>query len=153
MVHVHHHGSCDAPVSVAFAYLDDYRNATSWMFGLERFEPAGELHHGVGAVFEGTFHVRPVRLHSTVEVTEWEQDALIAFRSIKGFTNESTWRFSPAGDSRTDVDVVFSYDLPGGFAGRALGIALEPVVALSVRHSDAALRKHIEAEYDRSRNA
>ena len=42
---------------------------------------------------------------------------------------------------------MFSYFLPGGLAGRAMGKALEPIVALSVRHSDAALRKNIEALY------
>ena len=30
-------GTCEAPVDVAFAYLDDYRTATDWMFGLARF--------------------------------------------------------------------------------------------------------------------
>jgi hypothetical protein len=135
---------------MAFAYLDDYRNATAWMFGLEKFTPVGEKVHGLGAVFDGTFHVRPIKLHSTIEVTGWEQDELIAFKSIKGFPNRSTWRFTADGDSRTDVDIVFSYELPGGLAGKALGRAMEPVVALSVRHSDVALRKHIEAEYARS---
>jgi uncharacterized membrane protein len=147
MVDIHHHGVCEAPLRVAFAYVDDYRNATSWMFGLDKFAPVGTDDHGLGAVFDATFQVRPVKLHSTIEVTSWEQDAVIAFNSIKGFRNKSTWRFTADGESRTNVDVVFSYELPGGLAGRALGRALEPVVALSVRHSDVALRKNIEAKY------
>jgi uncharacterized membrane protein len=117
------------------------------MFGLDKFAPVGTNDHGLGAVFDATFQVRPVKLHSTIEVTSWEQDAVIAFNSIKGFRNKSTWRFTADGESRTNVDVVFSYELPGGLAGRALGRALEPVVALSVRHSDVALRKNIEAKY------
>jgi uncharacterized membrane protein len=88
-----------------------------------------------------------VKLHSTIKCTAWEQDSVIAFKSIKGFPNESTWRFSADGPNRTKVDVVFSYQLPGGLAGKALGRALEPIVALSVRHSDAALRKNIEELY------
>jgi uncharacterized membrane protein len=147
MVDIHHQGACDAPLEVAFAYLDDYRNATDWMFGLAKFVPTGDKDHGLGAKFDGTFAVRPVKLHSTIEVTEWEQDEVIAFKSIKGFANESTWRFRADGPTHTKVDVKFSYFLPGGLAGRALGRALEPIVALSVRHSDAALRKNIEARY------
>lgn len=147
MVDIHHDGVAEAPLSTAFAYIDDFRTAPVWMFGLARFEPVGDRDHGLGATFDATFQVKPVKLGSTVEITEWEQDALIAFTSIKGFKNWSTWRFSADGPTRTRITVVFSYALPGGLAGRALGKAMEPVVALSVKHSDAALRKNIEAAY------
>jgi uncharacterized membrane protein len=147
MVDIHHEGSCAAPVDVAFAYLDDYRNATKWMFGLARFEPEGGKDQGLGAQFEGTFQVRPVKLHSTIKITDWKQDKVIAFESTKGFRNWSTWEFSADGPTRTKIKVKFSYELPGGIAGRALGKALEPIVAISVRHSDEALRREIEARY------
>jgi uncharacterized membrane protein len=147
MVDIHHEGSCAAPLDVAFAYLDDYRNATTWMFGLAEFKPAGAKDQGLGAVFDGTFQVKPVKLHSTIRITEWEQDKVIAFESIKGFRNWSTWRFIADGPTRTTIKVVFSYELPGGLAGRAMGKVLEPIVAISVRHSDEALRREIEARY------
>jgi uncharacterized membrane protein len=147
MVDVRHEGSCAAPLDVAFAYVDDYRTATNWMFGLVKFEPAGDKDHGLGAVFDGTFQVKPVKLHSTVEVTDWKQDSVIAFESIKGFRNWSTWEFIPSGPASTTIKVTFSYELPGGLAGRAMGRALEPIVAMSVRRSDQALRQQIEARY------
>ena len=43
--------------------------------------------------------------------------------------------------------VKFSYEMPGGLAGKAMGRVLEPIVAMSVRHSDVALRREIEARY------
>jgi len=144
MVDIHHEGSCAAPVEVAFAYLDDFRNATDWMFGLSKFTPAGDQDQGLGAVFDGTFAVKPVKLSSTIKITEWKQNEVIAFESVKGFRNWSTWRFLADGPDRTTIKVVFSYELPGGLAGRALGKALEPIVSLSVRHSDEALRREIE---------
>jgi uncharacterized membrane protein len=147
MVDIHHEGSCAAPVDVAFAYLDDYRHATTWMFGLHEFAPVGAKDQGLGAVFEGTFQVKPVKLRSTIKVTQWEQNKVIAFESIKGFRNWSTWEFHAGGPERTTIRVTFSYELPGGLAGRALGKALEPIVAVSVRHSDEALRREIEARY------
>jgi uncharacterized membrane protein len=150
MVDIHHESSCAAPIDVAFAYLDDYRNATEWMFGLAKFEAAGAQDHGLGAVYDGTFQVRPVKLSSTIKITGWEQDTVIAFESIKGFKNWSTWRFEAAGATHTKIHVKFSYELPGGLAGRALGKALEPIVAVSVRHSDEALRREIEARYKTS---
>lgn len=151
MVNLHHEGFCAAPVDVAFAYVDDYRTATEWMFGLAEFKPAGDKDHGQGAIFDGTFQVKPVKLHSTVECTAWKQDELIAFQAIKGFENSSSWRFTSTGPTTTKIEVEFSYELPGGLAGRALGRMLEPIVILSVRHSEEALRRHIEARYERQR--
>ena len=145
MVDIHHESACEAPLGVAFEYLDDYHNATEWMFGLARFEPAGKQTQGVGAVFEATFQVKPVKLHSTIEVTEWAGNSMIAFESVQGFRNWSTWRFVADGPERTRIQVVFSYEMPGGLAGRAMGRALEPIVAVTVRHSDEALRRQIEA--------
>jgi uncharacterized membrane protein len=147
MVDIHHEGSCAAPVDVAFGYVDDYRNTTKWMFGLAEFTPEGDKDHGLGSVFNGTFSVKPVKLHSTVECTDWKQDELIAFTSVKGFKNSSTWRFIADGPDRTTVKVDFTYELPGGIAGRALGKVLEPIVAMSIRHTDEALRKQIEEQY------
>jgi uncharacterized membrane protein len=147
MVDIHHEGSCAAPLEVAFAYLDDYRNATDWMFGLSRFEPVGEKSQGLGAEFEGTFSVKPVKVHSTIRVTQWRHQEIIGFESIKGFRNWSTWRFFADGATRTRIVVTFSYELPGGLAGKAMGRVFEPIAALSVRHSDEALRREIEARY------
>lgn len=145
MVDIHYEGSCAAPLDVVFAYINDYRNASNWMFGLAKFEPVGEQTQGVGAVFDGTFHVAPMTLHSTIEVTEWAQDELIAFESVSGFRNWSTWQFVAAGLASTKVRVRFSYEVPGGLAAHAFGRVLAPIVALSLRHSDAALRHQIEA--------
>lgn len=147
MVDIHHEGSTKAPVSVAFAYIDDYRTVPQWMFGLSDFQPVGDKDQGLDAVFDGTFAVKPVKLHSTVQITAWEQDRLIRMESIKGFVNRSTWRFEAVGNTETRITVDFTYELPGGLAGRAMGKALEPIAALSIRHSDAALRKQIEEHY------
>jgi hypothetical protein len=149
MVRIHHEASAAAPVSVAFGHVDDYRNTVGWMFGLAKFSPAGELDHGLGATFDATFQIKPITLHSTVECTAWEQDTVIAFRSIKGFVNASTWRFIAIDAERSTLSVDFEYELPGGLAGKALGRALEPIVTLSIRHTEAELRKQIEAAYSR----
>ena len=147
MVDIRHESYCAAPVQVAFAYVDDIANTTEWMFGLQSIKHVRGAEHGVGAIYDGSFHVKPIKLSSTVEVTAWEQDALIALRSVKGFANQSRWQFTAEGPERTRIDVVFSYQLPGGLAGKAMGRALEPIVGLSVRHSDEALRRNIEAIY------
>jgi len=147
MVHIHHEGTCAAPRSVAFGYVDDYRTTTDWMFGLAAFVPTGPKDQGLGSVFDAKFSVKPITLNSTVECSAWQDQELIAFTSIKGFVNRSSWRFVELAAEETKLVVDFEYELPGGLAGKALGRALEPIVALSIRHTDHALRKHIEERY------
>ncbi|WP_375492308.1 SRPBCC family protein [uncultured Jatrophihabitans sp.] len=150
MPQIRHSGTCDAPLEFTFAYLNDYRNATTWMFGLTSFEPLSEQVDGVGATFEGTFEVKPVKLSSIVRFTEWEKESVITFESISGFANRSRWRFIAAGPFRTHVDVLFGYDLPGGLAGRALAKVLEPIVTASIRRSDATLRREVATRWQKA---
>jgi len=147
MVDIHFSSTAKAPASVAFAYVNDYANTPEWMFGISSFTPLTDVTSGVGARFDGVFKVPPVKLHSVVECTDWKQDALISLNSIKGFRNWSTWTFEPLSDDESRLTVDFTYVLPGGIAGRALGKALEPIVALTVKHSEHNLRKHIEAAW------
>lgn len=147
MAEIHHETSCHAPVGAAFAYLDDYRNVPKWMFGVSRFDPVGQATHGLGAVFDGAFAVRPVKLSARVRITEWEQDRLIVLTSVTGFANSSRWQFSADGPDRSTLHIVFAYELPGGLAGRALAKVLGPVLTLSLRHTDDNLRKQIEAHH------
>ena len=151
MPHIHHEGLAEAPVETLFAYVDDYRNTTKWLFGLSKFEPTTEVTSGLGSAFDGTFAVKPIKLHSSVKIVEWEQDRVIALESYKGFQINSRWQFSSTGATTSTVVVDFEYELPGGLAGKAMGKAFEPIVALSIRHSDESLRKHVAALYQGSR--
>lgn len=147
MVNIHHESEAAAPVSTVFAYIDDYRCVPEWMFGISEFEPVGAQDQGLGAVFDGSIQLGPKTLYSTVEVTAWEQDRVIALKSVKGFPNTSTWHFTPIGEARTRLTVDFTYDLPGGFAGKALGRVIEPFVAIAIRHTEQTLRRHVEERY------
>lgn len=144
MVHVSVEATAQAPIALTFDYVDDYRNAPRFLFGVQAFRPTTEISRGPGAVFDGSFHVTPVTLHTTIEVTDWEEHRLIAFRSVRGFAIRSSWEFAEDGPDRTRITVNFDYDLPGGLAGKALGKALAPIVALSARHSEEALRRQVE---------
>lgn len=147
MVHIQHTSTCRAPIDVAFGYIDDYRTAPEWMFGLSKFEPIGDKDHGLGAVYDGSMKLGPKTLHSTVEVTGWEQDKLIALDSIKGFVNQSTWHFTSRGPEETELKVDFTYELPGGLAGRALGRVIEPFISIAIKHTEHTLRDNVERLY------
>lgn len=147
MVNIHHTSEANAPVSVVFGYIDDYRTVPEWMFGISEFEPKGAQDQGLGAVFDGSINLGPKTLNSTVEVTEWERDKVIALKSIKGFPNTSTWHFAALDATRTRLTVDFTYDLPGGLAGKALGRIIEPFVSIAIRHTEQTLRNKVEERY------
>lgn len=151
MPHIHHEGQAEAPVNVLFDYVDDASNTVDWLFGLTRFDPVTDQLSGLGATYDGTFSVKPIKLHSSVRVTEWEKDKIITIESYKGFQLKTKWNFSSTGPETSQVVVDFYYELPGGLAGKAMGKAMEPIVALSIRHSDDNLRKHVKAAYQASR--
>ncbi|MGH3433508.1 MAG: SRPBCC family protein [Thermocrispum sp.] len=144
MVDIHHTSTANAPVSLMFEYMDDYRMVPKWMFGLSRMEPLSEQTSGVGAVYDGSMKLGPKTLHSTVEVTRWERDEAIAMSSVKGFVNRSTWVFEAVDDEHTRLRVDFVYELPCGLAGRALGKVIEPFVAVAIRHTESQLREQVE---------
>src|SRR4051812_33823600 len=97
MPHIHHEGQAEAPVAVLFDYVDDASNTVDWLFGLTRFDPVTDQLSGLGATYNGTFSVKPIKLHSSVRVTEWEKDKVIAIESYQGFDLKTTWHFSSTG--------------------------------------------------------
>lgn len=60
---------------------------------------------------------------------------------------EFAWQFDSTGPESGVLTVDVHYQLPGGLAGRALGAAIEPFVAIAVRHTDAKLRQVLEERY------
>ena len=133
---------CDAPLDLSFDYVADYRNVPEWLFGVQTFEPVGDLDHGLGAVFDGAMHLG-VTLKSRIEVNEWVDNRLIGFDSIKGFKNSSRWSFEPW-DGGTRITAEVSYSLPFGPAGKALGKVIEPFVKQAVAHSSTHLKEQVE---------
>ncbi len=136
----------DAPVETAFAYTADYRHVPSWLYGIQKFTPVGEQDYGLGAVFDGEMSVG-LTLKSRIEVDEFEENELIAFDTVKGFQIRSTWRFSSTGASTSAVLAEVAYELPGGLAGKGVGMAIEPFVKIAIKHSSAGLKRCIEAAH------
>ncbi|GAA1932760.1 SRPBCC family protein [Nocardioides marmoribigeumensis] len=132
-----------ASLPQTFAYVDDHTRVPEWMFGVETFEPVGERDHGLGAVFDVVMHVG-VPIRTRLEVVAWEQDALLEFRSVKGFSTDSRWTFEALGDDETLVTSQITYRLPFGPAGRVMGKVMEPAVARASERSSTALVRRVE---------
>jgi uncharacterized membrane protein len=136
--------TADAPIDVAFDYLDDYREVPKWMFGVEDFKVVGEKDRGLGSEFEATLNLG-IKLHTRIRCTEWEKNGVIGMDSVKGFKVRSRWYFEEPSPGRTTVTAKVTYELPFGPAGRAMGKVVGPAVQRAVGHSAETLVKNIEA--------
>ncbi|GAA4404401.1 SRPBCC family protein [Tsukamurella soli] len=145
MTTISHSAKADVPIAAAFAHVADYRTVPQWFFGITRFIPKGDKDYGLDAVFDAELKIGPKALTSVVQITEFEADRLITLRSIAGFRTSSRWEFGTAEDGSTVLSVEFSYDLPGGLAGKALGKIVEPFAVQAVKATDAALRRQLES--------
>lgn len=141
---ISHTASCQAPVDVAFAYVSDYRNVGQWLFGVSKFEPVGEQTYGLGAIFDASLHLG-LPIHTRIRVSEFEEGALMAFDSVKGFKVTSIWRFTALDDATTSIDAEVDLTLPFGPAGKAMGKVIQPVLKTAITHSSKELAHHIEA--------
>ncbi|BDT93249.1 MULTISPECIES: SRPBCC family protein [Nocardia] len=136
---------CVASAESAFAYVNDYRNLSRFLHGIQSFTPVGEQTEGVGATFDGHMKLGPAALKSRIRVIRWEENFAIGVESIKGFDVESTFLFHAKGDDLCTVDAIVDFRVPGGLAGRALGKTIEPFVKIAVQHTTHNLVTQIAA--------
>lgn len=133
----------DVPVRAAFTYVDDWTNASVFTQDLIRWEPAGDQTAGLGASFHAALKLGPTTQESTLEITSYEQDAVIGWEPRDGFPQRGTYTFAPSGDG-TQVSLEISFDLPGGIAGRILGKTIEPAAKQNVTKTLANLKRELE---------
>lgn len=147
MVHIHTESIVAAPRQFVFDYMGDFRNAADWLFGITKLEAIGEITSGLGTVYDGSMKFGPKTLHSVVKVARWEPPAVFEHEHVSGFCVDSTWRVNAVESAKSQVVVDIDYELPGGFAGRALGRVVGPFLALAVERSRDTLRNRLEKEY------
>jgi uncharacterized membrane protein len=128
-----------APIETVFAYVDAHKNTIKYMKGLTKWAPTTSVVHGKDAEFEVVMKAGPRDLRSVVRITAWTENRTIAWKSIDGFKQTGKWVFGRSGD-HTDAIFDMEYDLGGGFAGRLLGAAVEPVVRHNLEQSVDALK-------------
>lgn len=147
MGHVEHSGVGKAPVDFAYAYVVDYENVPRWMFGIRHYTPVGAQITGVGAVFDTALNLGPTTLHLRVEVTEWEDNSLVALHAVKGIEGTVRWTFESVTAETTKVGAVVDYKVPGGLVGKALDRVIQAFIGPAIRHTEKQLRQQIESAY------
>jgi len=139
----------NAPVATVFAYVDDYRNTTTYMKDLVKWQPTGKVTHGKGARFDVGMKAGPTTLSSVVDITTWLENKAIGWDSNEGFKQIGMWAFKPKGD-KTQVTFDMEYEFGGGIAGKLLGRAAEPIVRGNLQRSVETLKLHTERIAPRS---
>jgi carbon monoxide dehydrogenase subunit G len=133
----------DRPLDVVWDYVSDWRNATSYIFGLQKYQPIGEQERGVGTKVELAVKLGPTTQESVVEYVEWVDREVLRNVPVSGFQQGTAIRFAPEGEgTRVTIDGEFS--LPGGIAGRVLGKTIEPAAKLTASQSLKNLKALLE---------
>jgi uncharacterized protein YndB with AHSA1/START domain len=142
-----------APVDVAFAYVEDPDHVPEWMFAVTRFEPAGPVRTGIGAVYHATMRLGPLHHDFRAEVTEYRRNAVVGLTCRHGRHGllgalrsgcTQVYRFDPLGIGRSVLTVEMDWVDHAGPVGRLadrLGAALAVRLA---RRTERALRESIE---------
>jgi uncharacterized membrane protein len=134
----------EMPLETCFDYVDDWRNVSDWLVGVEKFTPVGDRDQGLGSVFDVVVHAG-VKVRTRLEVTDYVERRLIQFDSVKGLKVRNRWNFEPLDDRRTLVTAESEVHPPFGPAGRAMAKVLEPAIKKVMEHSAARLKDRIEA--------
>ena len=127
----------ERPVSEVFSFVDDYQNTTRYIVGMVQYRPTTAQTSGKGARFSMVKKTNGLPdIKSVVEIVDWEQNRTIGFRSISGFENSGSYKFTVSGDGTT-VRLVNAFDITtllgggGGFLGGLKKAALGATASIA----------------------
>jgi uncharacterized membrane protein len=145
----------DRPAGDVFAFVDDYQNVTRYIVGMTEYKPTTKQTNGKGSKFRFVKKTTGLPdIKSEVEITEWEKDKRISFKSFAGFENGGTYSFTPRGD-RTEVRLSNTYDLSsllGGGRGGVFGSIAKAAGGVASKAAEGAVRKDLTTSLERLRS-
>ena len=104
----------DRPIEEVFAFVTDIEKFSQWSAELVEARKTSEGPVGVGTTFSGVVQLLGRRMHNTHEVTEYEPNRKLSFRTITSpVPMEAEVRFESI-DNHTTVTTVAEVQ-PGGF--------------------------------------
>ncbi|MGC9962265.1 MAG: SRPBCC family protein [Acidimicrobiales bacterium] len=127
----------DAPPAALFECVADYAVAPLFIEGLQRLTPVGPTTTGEGARFDAVMKVGPSTFHTTIEITEYEENRRITWASSNGHSQAVTFDLEPVRGA-TKVALEVTYERPTGITGVLLAPAVDETVRL---RAHGALRR------------
>src|ERR1700737_224590 len=145
----------DRPAGDVFAFVDDYRNVTRYVVGMTEYKPLTEQVSGKGSRFRFVKKTSGLPdIKSDVEITDWQKDKKITFKSFAGFENGGTYTFIVQGDS-TVVRLSNTYDLSslmGGGRGGLLGGLAKAAGGVASKAAEGQVRKDLTNSLEKLRS-
>jgi uncharacterized membrane protein len=144
----------DRPRGDVFAFVDDYRNVTRYIVGMTEYKPTTSQTSGKGSKFRFVKKTTGLPdIKSEVEITEWERDKKISFKSFSGFDNGGSYSFTARGD-RTVVRLSNTYDLGsllGGGRGGLFGGLAKAAGGVASKAAEGTVRKDLTTSLEKLR--
>ena len=144
----------DRPVGDVFSFVDDYRNSTRYVVGMTEYKPTTKQLSGKGSRFRFVKKTTGLPdIKSDIEITDWDRDRKITFKSFAGFENGGTCTFTARGQS-TVVRLSNTYDLGsliGGNRGGLFGGLVKAAGGIASKAAEGQVRKDLTTSLEKLR--
>ena len=117
-----------APATVVFGFVSEYKHALQVIEGLEDMSPLGHQTSGVGARFHTVLSLGPKTVSAEIEIVELVEPRIVTWASSGRDSRSITFQLEEAGESTT-VRLTIAYER----AETLSAILLAPVVEEAVR--------------------
>ncbi len=142
----------DRPVGDVFSFVDDYRNSTRYVVGMTEYKPLTKQLNGKGSQFRFVKKTTGLPdIKSQIEITDWDKDRKITFKSFAGFENGGTYTFTARGDS-TVVRLSNTYDLGSLIGGNRGGLLGGLAKAAASKAAEGQVRRDLTTSLENLRN-
>lgn len=102
MAHIRVSTVIEADPAQVWGVVEDVADHVSWMADAEAIRFTGDQRRGVGTTFECDTKIGPARLTDVMEITEWEDGAVMGVRHTGIVTGTGRFTLHPAGPGRTE---------------------------------------------------
>ena len=133
-----------APREDVWMIVSDPSGYPQFMEGVNFGTVEGEPPVGHRARYTLRMEVGSAEVGGVVEVIEWEPPHELAWTSITGIQQRGRWILRDCGENRTDVELRFSYQAPGGVLALVADKLSVRMVRRNVRRSLEGLQRLIE---------
>lgn len=143
------------PAADVFAFVDDYRNSTRYVVGMTEYKPTTKQTSGKGSKFKFVKKTTGLPdIKSEIEITDWQKDKKITFKSFAGFENGGTYTFIGQGD-KSVVRLSNTFDLSsliGGNRGGLFGGIAKAAGGAMSKVAEGQVRKDLTTSLEKLRS-
>lgn len=128
-----------------FSLISDPSRYPEFFVGITRWKPMTRKKRGEGARYRVLMAVGSIEAGGTVEVTRWEENVMITWRSEAGIDQRGRWEIHPTAEG-TELLLQVEFALSGGPVGWLVERLAGKTVARNMWATLLAARRLVELE-------